>query len=209
MASLAAILVVVAYNMSEWRLFVRLFRAPKSDVAILLTTFALTVLVDLMVAIEVGVVLASLLFMNRMAAVTSVGFLKDLPLDEEEGSGPRRLTPSEIPHGVEIFQITGPFFFGAAEKFKAAMRRVEKTPRVLILRMRQVKAIDSTGLRILEDLYEKTRHEGTRLILSGVHEQPMGAMEKSGLLDRIGEDNLCVDIDGALARAKAFLNPDS
>ena len=207
MASLAAILVIVAYNMSEWHLFVRLLKAPKSDVAILLTTFVLTVVIDLMVAIEVGVVLASLLFMNRMANVASAGFLKELPRDEdeEEDSGSRRVSASEIPPGVEIFQVSGPFFFGAADKFKSAIRRVEKTPRVLILRMRQVNAIDSTGLRILEDLYGKTKHEGTLLILSGVHTQPREAMKKIGLLQRVGEENLCVNIDDALKRAKAAL----
>jgi SulP family sulfate permease len=209
MASLAAILVIVAYNMSEWHLFVRLFKAPKSDVVILLTTFALTVLVDLMVAIEVGVVLAALLFMHRMANVASVEFLRELPAreedDEEEDFGSRRVSASEIPSGVEIFQVSGPFFFGAADKFKSALRRVEKTPKVLILRMRQVKAIDSTGLRILEDLHGKTKHEGTLLIMSGVHSQPMAAMDKIGLLERIGKENLCKNIDDALSRAKEVL----
>jgi SulP family sulfate permease len=205
LASLAAILVVVAYNMSEWHLFVRLFRAPKSDVAVLLTTFALTVLIDLMVAIEVGVVLAALLFMNRMANVASAGFLKELPLEDDEEDGPRRVGAEEIPRGVEIFQVTGPFFFGAADKFKTAIRRVEKTPKVLILRMRQVKAIDSTGLRILEDLCKKAKHEGTLLIMSGVHAQPMAAMDKIGLVDQIGEENLCANIDDALKRAREAL----
>jgi SulP family sulfate permease len=209
MASLAAILVIVAYNMSEWHLFVRLFKAPKSDVVILLTTFALTVLIDLMVAIEVGVVLASLLFMHRMSNVASAEFLRELPPpeddDEDEALGSRRVSASEIPPGVEIFQVSGPFFFGAADKFKNAIRRVEKNPKVLILRMRQVKSIDSTGLRILEDLHGKTKHEGTRLLMSGVHSQPMAAMRKIGLLDRIGEENVCANIDDALEKAKETL----
>jgi SulP family sulfate permease len=209
MASLAAILVIVAYNMSEWHLFVRLFKAPKSDVVILLTTFALTVLIDLMVAIEVGVVLASLLFMHRMSNVASAEFLREIPPpeddDEDETPGSRRVSASEIPPGVEIFQVSGPFFFGAADKFKNAIRRVEKSPKVLILRMRQVKAIDSTGLRILEDLHGKTKHEGTRLLMSGVHSQPLSAMRKIGLLDRIGEENVCANIDEALEKAKETL----
>ncbi len=165
LASLAAILVIVAYNMSEWRLFAKLFRAPKSDVLVLLSTFALTVLFDLMIAIEVGVVLAALLFMNRMANVASAGFLKEGMLDDDGPSGSRSLSVEEIPAGVEIFQVSGPFFFGAADKFKSAIRRVEKKPEVLILRMRQVGAIDSTGLRILEDLFEKVRGDGTAFVL--------------------------------------------
>jgi len=209
MSSLAAILVIVAYNMSEWHLFVRLFKAPKSDVAILLTTFTLTVLIDLMVAIEVGVVLAALLFMHRMSNVASAEFLRQVPAseedDEDEVPGSRHVSANEIPPGVEIFQVSGPFFFGAADKFKSALRRVEKTPKVLILRMRQVKAIDSTGLRILEDLQGKTKHEGTLLIMSGVHSQPMAAMEKIGLLERVGKENVCTNIDDALRRAKEAL----
>jgi SulP family sulfate permease len=209
MASLAAILVIVAYNMSEWHLFVRLFRAPKSDVVVLLTTFALTVLIDLMVAIEVGVVLAALLFMHRMSNVASAEFLRQVPAseedDEDEVPGSRHVSANEIPPGVEIFQVSGPFFFGAADKFKSALRRVEKTPKILILRMRQVKAIDSTGLRILEDLHGKTKHEGTLFIMSGVHSQPMAAMEKIGLLERVGKENVCTNIDDALRRAKEVL----
>lgn len=206
MASLAAILVVVAYNMSEWHLFVKLFKAPKSDVIILVTTFVLTVVVDLMVAIEVGVVLAALLFMNRMASVASAGFVTDSPLgDEDEGTGARRVRSEEIPAGVEIFQVTGPFFFGAADKFKNALASVEKRPVVLILRLRQVNAIDSTGLRILDELHGRTKGDGTALLLTGVHEQPVAAMRKSGLLHKIGEENLCSGIDEALVRARAIV----
>lgn len=206
MAALAAILVVVAYNMSEWRLFLRLFRAPKSDVAILLTTFGLTLFVDLMVAIEVGVVLAALLFMNRMADVTEAGFLKGEDLDEEEDALPSRaIRAGEIPDGVEVFQISGPFFFGAADKFKHALSRVEKRPRVLILRMRAVTAIDSTGLQILEEVVRESKHEGTALVISGLQPQPLAAMRKSGLLALIGEENLRPHLDAALVRARELI----
>lgn len=235
MASLAAILVVVAYNMSEWHLFVKLFRAPRSDVAILLTTFLLTVLVDLMVAIEVGVVMASLLFMTRMASVTEAGFLREGDVDdEEEGEGEsagarpagsaaagaqsagnaapaalatrlRSVSRSELPPGVEIFQISGPFFFGAADKFKNAMSRVEKAPRVLILRMRLVSVIDSTGIRILEEFEKNVRSEGTTLVLSGIREQPRAALTKAGFIERAGRINVCDNIDSALARAREIV----
>ncbi len=207
MASLAAILVVVSYNMSEWRLFKKLLRTPKSDVAVLVTTFVLTVALDLMVAIEVGVVLAALLFMNRMASVTEAGFLKGGELDEEEeeGVGSRRVRAEEVPEGVEIFQITGPFFFGAADKFKSAMARIEKPPRVLVLRMRLVTAIDSSGLQILEEVVEESKHDGTVVLMSGVQPQPLAAMRKSGLLAMVGEENVCANVDAALARAREML----
>jgi SulP family sulfate permease len=206
MASLAAILVVVAYSMSEWRLFKKLLRAPKSDVAVLVATFVLTVAVDLMVAIEVGVVMAALLFMNRMASVTEAGFLKggELGDDEEEVSRTRRVSAEEVPEGVEVFQITGPFFFGAVDKFKNAMARIEKPPRILVLRMRAVTAIDSTGLYILEEMVKGAKDAGTVVLMSGVRPQPIAAMRKSGLLAMVGEENVCANVDAALARARGI-----
>jgi SulP family sulfate permease len=206
MATLAAILIVVSYNMSEWHLFVKLLRSPKSDIAVLLTTFFLTVLIDLTVAIQIGMVMAAFLFMNRMANVTQAGFLKKTMQDDEENpDDPLATAKRTIPDGVEVFEIDGPFFFGAADKFKDALRQVETTPKVLILRMRNVPAMDATGLRALEDVYEKTRREGTQLVLSGVHAQPLVAMQRSGFLDRIGEENTFDHIDLALERAQALV----
>ncbi|MCK6620840.1 MAG: sulfate permease [Calditrichaceae bacterium] len=205
MATLAAILIMVAYNMSEWHLFVKLFRSPKSDILVLLASFLLTVLIDLTVAIEVGIVLAAFLFMHRMATVTQTGYVTESLREEEEGDDPLALSKREVPEGVEVFEIYGPFFFGAADQFKDALRVVERIPKVLILRIRHVFAMDATALRALEDVYEKSRKDGTVLVLSGVHAQPLMALERSGLLERIGEENVHLNIDDALNRARAIL----
>ena len=205
MATLAAILVVVAYHMSEWRTFRTELRSPKSDVAVLLTTFFLTVLVDLTVAIEVGIVLAALLFMRRMAEVTNVSVITR-ELDDEgdlystDANAVRRRA---IPKGVEVYEINGPFFFGAAEQFKDTLGRVARKPKVLIIRMRNVPAIDSTGIRALADVTRRTRKEGTLVLLSDVHAQPLVALGRSELLDEIGDDQIFGNLDDALNRARA------
>lgn len=211
MATLAAILIFVAYNMSEWHLFVKIFRSPRSDVLVLLTTFLLTVLIDLTVAIQVGVVLAAFLFMRRMALVTEVGFATNGDGDDEtddlaraEGD-PFSLAKRQVPAGVEVFEIDGPFFFGATDKFKDALHLVDRPPQVLILRMRNVPAVDATGLRALEDVFEKARRDGTVLIISGIRRQPLHAMRRTGLVDRIGRNNIFRDIDRALARARELI----
>src|SRR5881397_3007925 len=207
MATLAGILVVVAYSMSEWRTFAAEFRAPKSDVAVLLTTFLLTVLVDLTVAIEVGMVLAAFLFMRRMAEVTNINVLTHEfhdPTDDFEND-PNAVRRRVVPPGVEVFEITGPFFFGAAETFKERLGRIAVRPKVLILRMRHVPAIDSTGLHALRDLVRRSRRDGSLLILSDVHSQPVVALERSGLYDELGEENIHGNIDDALNRAREHL----
>ena len=207
MATLAAILVVVAYHMSEWRTFRTELHAPKSDVAVLLATFLLTVLVDLTVAIEVGIVLAALLFMRRMAEVTNVSaFTGDVddpgdPYMTDANAVRRRA----IPRGVEVYEINGPFFFGAAEQFKDTLGRVARKPKVLIIRMRNVPAIDSTGMRALADVVHRTRKDGTLVLLSDVHAQPLVALGRSALLDEIGDDNIFGNLDDALNRARAEL----
>lgn len=207
MAALAAILVVVAYSMSEWRTFVAEFRAPKSDVAVLLTTFLLTVLWDLTVAIEVGMVLAAFLFMRRMAEVTNISVLTHEfldPVDDFERD-PNAVRRRDVPPDVEVYEITGPFFFGAAETFKDRLSRIARRPKVLILRMRHVPAIDSTGLHALRDLIHRSRRDGSLVLLSDVHAQPLVALERSGLYDDLGEDNVHGNIDDALNRARAHL----
>ena len=201
MATLAGILVVVAYNMSEWRMFARLLRSPRSDVMVLLAVFGLTVLVDLTVAIQVGVVLAALLFMRRMAQVSEAGFITTELDARVRPRGPGESGGLVVPKGVEVFEINGPFFFGAAEKFRHALSEVAGAPSVLILRMRRVPAMDATGMCALEDVFEKARQEGTTLVLSGVNDQPRQVLANSGLLDRIGEANVVSRIDEALARA--------
>ena len=208
LATLAAILVVVAYHMSEWRTFRSELTAPKSDVVVLLTTFALTVLVDLTVAIEVGMVLAAFLFMRRMAEVTNVSIVtRELAdgSDNEEENDPNSVRRREIPRGVEVFEINGPFFFGAAEQFKDTLGQIAKNPKVLIIRMRDVPAIDSTGLHALHELARRCKHDGTLLLLSDVHAQPMFALVRSDMLAELGEENLFGNLDDALDRARRYL----
>jgi SulP family sulfate permease len=209
LATLAAILVVVAYHMSEWRTFRSELTAPKSDVAILLTTFSLTVLVDLTVAIEVGMVLAAFLFMRRMAEVTNVSIVtRELADGDEndEDDDPNSVRRREIPPGVEVFEISGPFFFGAAEQFKDTLGQVAKKPKVLIIRVRDVPAIDSTGLHALHELARRCKHDGTLLLLADVHAQPMFALVRSDMLAELGEENLFGNLDSALDRARKYLS---
>jgi len=207
MAVLAAILVVVSYHMSEWRTFRGELRAPKSDVAVLLVTFGLTVLVDLSVAVEVGMVLAAFLFMKRMAEVTNVSVVSREFAEamDEEREDPNAIASRHVPPGVEVYEIDGPFFFGAAESFKQAVNSVATRPKVLIVRMRRVPVIDSTGLNTLRDLARQSHREGALMILSGVHSQPVIAITNSALFDELGEDNICGNIDDALNRARIYL----
>ncbi len=206
MATLAAILVVVAYHMSEWRAFLGELRAPKSDAAVLLATFALTVMVDLTVAISVGMVLASFLFIRRMATVTSVNVvtreLQDAALDEGDDQLVERRM---IPDGVEVYEINGPFFFGAATAFKDTLARVAGKPRVLIIRMRHVSALDSTGMHALTEVVHRTRQDGTAVILSDVQMQPLVALTGTPALKEIGETNVVGSLELALARARAIM----
>jgi sulfate permease, SulP family len=207
LATLAAILVVVSYHMSEWRTFRSELTAPKSDVAVLLTTFSLTVLVDLTVAIEVGMVLAAFLFMRRMAEVTNVSIVtRELnDGDNDEDDDPNSVRRREVPRGVEVFEINGPFFFGAAEQFKDTLGQIAKKPKVLIIRLRDVPAIDSTGLHALHELARSCKHDGTLLLLADVHAQPMFALVRSDMLVELGEENLFGNLDDALDRARQYL----
>jgi SulP family sulfate permease len=207
MATLAGILAIVAWNMSETHLFIKMFRGPKSDILVLVSTFLLTVLVDLTVAIQVGVVLAALLFMRRMAEVTQVGYVtRMLNQDEEEDpDDPLSINRRKVPAGVEVFEVSGPFFFGAVDKFKNAISAVEDTPRILILRLRHVLSLDATAMQALESVYARSRREQTTLVLSGVHAQPLIVLERSGLLEKIGADNIHGNIDDALNRARSLL----
>lgn len=206
LATLAAILVVVAYHMSEWRVFVAEFRAPRSDVAVLLTTFGLTVLVDLTVAIQVGMVLAAFLFMRRMSEVTNVSMVtREFQDEDEHATDGVAAWRREVPDGVVVYEINGPFFFGAAEKFKTTLGRVQRAPYVLVVRMRNVPAIDSTGLHALMDLVRRSRADGTLVILAEVHAQPLIAIERSRLLDEVGEENVLGSVEEALARSRAYI----
>ena len=205
MATLAAILIIVAYNMSEWKEFKTLLKSPKSDVVVLLTTFFLTVIFDLTIAIEIGMVLAVLLFMKRMAEVSNVSVITRELEDEDELPDTNSVDKKLIPVGVEVFEINGPFFFGAASKFKEEMRVIEEPPKVRIIRMRNVPAVDATGLQTIKDFYHDAQKQGTHIILSGVHTQPLYAMTQAGIFDLVGEENIYGNIDDALDHAREIL----
>jgi SulP family sulfate permease len=201
MPTLAAILIVVSYTMSEWHSFVKLLRAPGEDVAVLLVTFGLTVIIDLTVAIEFGIILAALLFMRKMAQISQVNpITRDLKEeaeeDEEKGSAPA------VPDGVEVFEVYGTLFFGAVEQFTESIRYLEKKPKVFILETRHLLAVDASGLRALDDLAAILKGQGTALIVSGVHKQPLVALSQSGFIDRLGEENICGTLEEALDRAR-------
>jgi SulP family sulfate permease len=198
MSVLAAILIYVAYTMSEWHAFMKLLRGPRGDVVVLVSTFLLTVFIDLTVAIQVGVVFAAFLFLQRMSNATQIGLItKDLK-DEEKDDEEPTMAKRTVPPGVEVFSISGSLFFGAIEQFRDAVQRIEKPPKVLILEMRNVITIDATGLQALEDLWKRLRKTKTTLLLAGVHAQPLFAMQQSRFINTVGEINLLGDLDAAL-----------
>jgi len=199
--ALAGILMVVAYNMSEWRVFAHLFRSPRSDITVLLVTFLLTVLVDLTFALQAGILLAALLFMTRMADISRAGYVNAFP-SENDDLPARTAAGLDVPPGVKVFEIAGAFFFGAASKFKDAIAAVDAPPKVLVLRLRDVPAIDATAVRALEDLTDKAGRDGTRLVLAGVQEQPLRVLARCGLLERIGREQVFSGIEDALRRAR-------
>lgn len=206
LAALAGILVVVSYNMSEIGHFRSLFRGPKSDIMVLVTTFLLTIFIDLTVAVEVGVMLSALLFIRRMAEISNVGIItKELRGDEEIVDDPNAISIRQVPDGVEVFEIQGPFFFGVVDKFKNSMQLIEKPVPVVILRMRNATSIDATAIHALKEFYLRCKKDGTTLILSGVHTQPLFALEQYGLLDMVGVDNIFGNIDDSLNRARQIL----
>lgn len=200
MATLAAILFVVAYRMSEWRSFISLFRAPKDDIAVLLVTFFLTVFVDLVAAIKIGMVLAALLFMKRMADLSTV-----IPAEEDEEGEERpdrfSLDGRELPPGVLVYEINGPFFFGAANSFLESLEKIKQS-RVLILRMRNVPAMDATGYHALYKIYRRCSRAGTALLLTHVQRQPLSVLQCHGFIDLLGRDHFCLSIDTALKKAE-------
>jgi SulP family sulfate permease len=206
LATLAGILLLVAYRMSEWRVIRSELRGPRSDAAVMATTFLLTLFVDLSVAIGVGMVLASFLFMRRMAEVTNVRFVtRELADAPEDLNDPNAVARRKVPRGVEVYEIDGPFFFGAAERFKDTLAEVSRKPKVLIIRMRNVPAIDSTAMHALRDVVHRSRKDGTLVLLSDVHAQPLVALGRSELLDELGDDAIFGNIDDALDRARVHV----
>ncbi len=201
MACLAGVLVMVSYNMSDWRTVRSMMHNPKSDVAVLLTTLVLTVVFDLTIAIEVGLVMAILLFMKRVMESTQIKVIRDEM--EVHHDGERNDEHLTIPAGVEVYEIEGPFFFGIANKFDEAMRRLGDKSPIRVVRMRKVSFIDSTGLHNLEIFIRSSHKEGRVVILSGVHEKVRTELERAGLCALVGEENVCDHIHKALARAEA------
>ena len=208
MAALAAVLLVVAYNMSEISVFRGLLRGPRSDVLVLLTTFGLTVMVDLVMALEVGVVLAALLFMRRMSEVSTVRSITDQYLDrDKEPVGFAAEDLVVLPDGTEVFEVAGSFFFGSAQRFSDVLGEIyTKRPRLVIVRMRDALVLDSTGLYALEQVHARLRKHGTLMILSGVHAQPMSVLVRAGAHERFGVDNVVSTFREAAVRAWVLLD---
>ncbi len=206
LSCLAGILIVVAYNMSEWRSVISIINTSKSEAAVLLTTLFFTIFFDLTIAIEIGMVLASFLFMRRMIQISNVNFISN-ELKEEQ-SDQKAISKYIIPKGVEVFEINGPLFFGAAYKFKESIKLLSKTPKILIVRMRQVPVIDATGLHTLKEILVQTQHQGTKIILSGVLPSLYKELEKPNIIGLVGKTNVFEDIDEALIHANNLMNQD-
>jgi SulP family sulfate permease len=209
LAALSAVLVMVAWNMSELDHFRHLFKAPSGDVAILLTAFLLTILVDITVAVEVGMVLAAFLFMKRMgerSGVITHGIFKEDVQAEGSENDPDAISNKEVPAGVEVYEVDGPLFFGVADTLKDLLHDVVFPPKVFILRMRKVPVIDASGLHALAELYKKCQRDHTVLILSGVKGQPARHLKKFGLEEVIGKENIFPHIDLALQRTREIIH---
>ena len=206
MACLAGVLVVVSYGMSGWRSFLALTRNPKSDVTVLVVTFLLTIIFDLTVAIEVGIICACLLFMKRMSETTDVRAVYDeIDLNEDADMQAGNLEHLTIPKGVEVYEINGPYFFGAGNRFEDIMGRYGNRPKVRIIRMRKVPFIDSTGLHNLENLCLMSQKEGITIVLSGVVPKVETVLKRNHFDQLLGEENICNHIDLALARAREIV----
>ncbi len=205
MACLAGVLVVVAYNMSEWRTFKSLLKGQKSDVAVLLTTFFLTVIFDLTIAIELGLVLAVVLFLRRISASTQISVFKHDIYEAEYVEGSTDTEKLTLPKGVEVYEIEGPFFFGAANKFEETMKMLGDKPKVRIIRMRKVPFMDSTGIHNLKNLIHMSKKDKTQILLSGVNESVHSALTKGGIAELIGEVNIYDNISKALNKAEKII----
>ena len=205
MACLAGVLVIVSYNMSGWRTFKALLKNPKSDVTVLLITFFLTVIFDLTVAIEVGLLIACVLFMKRVMETTDISVIKNEIDPNNESDLEVHEEHLMVPEGVEVYEINGPYFFGIATKFEEIMSELGDRPKVRIIRMRKVPFIDSTGIHNLTNLCEMSKKENIHIVLSGVNEKVHKVLEKAGFYDLLGEDNICPNINVALEKAKAIV----
>ena len=206
MGCLAGVLAVVSYNMSGWRTFRALLRNPKADVNVLLNTYFLTVVFDLTVAIEAGLVIACVLFMHRVMETTEISVIKDEIDPNKDTGADTHEEHISIPQGVEVYEINGPYFFGIATKFEEVMARLGDRPKVRVIRMRKVPFIDSTGIHNLENLCLMSQKEKITVVLSGVNDKVHQALQKSGFYELLGKENICPNINVALERASALLN---
>ncbi len=207
MACLAGVLVIVSYGMCGWRSFLAQMKNPKSDVTVLLITFFLTIIFDLTIAIEVGLIIACLLFMKRMSETTDVKVIMDeINPEEESDVHLDHVEHLAIPKGVEVYEINGPYFFGAGNRFEDLMSTFGDRPKVRIIRMRKVPFVDSTGIHNLVSICEMSHKEGTRIVLSGVNPRVRATLEKAGFYNIIGEENVCGHIDTALKKAQAIVD---
>ena len=204
MATLAGILVIVAYNMSEWRSFKGLFKNSKSDISVLLTTFFLTVLIDLTIAIQFGLLLAVLLFLKRVIETSDVSVI-NMEVENENAEITESGEHLTIPKYVEVFEVNGPFFFGIANKFEEAEKQTTRKPKVRIIRLRRVPFIDSTGLANLMNFVQRSLNQNVTIIFSGPVKQVYDAMEKNGFFELVGKENICEDIHCALKKAEQIL----
>jgi sulfate permease, SulP family len=204
MGTLAAVLVVVAYNMSEWRSFAHILKSPKGDITVMLVTFLLTIIVDLTIAIQIGVLLSALFFIRRMSEVSQVTPLTR-DLKEEEDDAAEGESPLVVPNGVEVFEVFGSLFFGAVDQFTESLHEMKSKPKVFILETKNLLAIDATGLRALESLTDDLHRQGSQFLLAGIHKQPLFAMQQSGFLDKIGEDNVFSSLSDALEQSRVLV----
>lgn len=196
---------MVAYNMSEWRTFRALLKGLKSDMLVLVTTFLLTVIFDLTIAIELGLVLAVVLFVKRMSESSQISIFNEEVEEAEYVEGNIESGMLQLPKGVEVYEIEGPFFFGLANKFEETMKKIGSSPDVRIIRMRKVPFIDSTGLNNLSNLIRMSKKDKTVIVLSGVNKQVRNAIKKANIDKRIGDENICNNITEALARAEKII----
>jgi len=202
MAVLAGILAVVAWNMSERHRFLRILRMPRTDAGVMVAVFLLTVLIDLTVAVTVGMLLAAGVFLHRMSAMTQVGAVDPL---RDEAPSAQRFAPEDVPPGVAVYSIDGPFFFGAADRFQETMSRIAETPRVVVLRMRAVPYLDATGLNALEATIHGLRAKGAHVLLAGIQSQPLDFLERSGAMRLVGDANVHRTTRDALRHAARTL----
>lgn len=208
LAALAGIMIVVCYNMSEYHVFMRMFKGPKSDWSVMVITFILTIMVDLVAAVEIGVLLAALLFIRRMAVTADVKLLRSQMEDyDETQDDPQATSKKNIPPGVTVFEVQGPFFFGAVNRFQeiAFGALKQQPPKLIVLRLRSVPIIDASGLNVILDFAQQCIKKKLPLVLSGVQPQPFKEFKKYGVTDVVGKENVCRDIDAALRRVEEIL----